>query len=165
MLRPFLEFPFNWLVSAGDGSRGNAQPIPAIDGCDGQREVSEFLFTELLAGFFVHGIRNMRFRDPGDGFCPSQCSAFSVAVIRRFFPGIERIQALLAFADGSQVLPVHVETIRAAVDLRAAEPDEVQKRFFQSALMKVFFQSDHCLVNARRYFSEIETRFHTAILR
>jgi hypothetical protein len=72
--------------------------------------------------------------------CPSQCSPFALTVIRRLFPRIQTIKALLIFAGGSQIFPVHVNAVGASVDLRSPQFDEVKQIFLQPALVKIFLQ-------------------------
>jgi tetratricopeptide (TPR) repeat protein len=60
----------------------------------------------------------------------------------------------------AQILPMHVDAIRAAIDLRAPQFDEVQKRNFQSGLMKVAFKSEHGMKCAGGNFGAFDTRLH-----
>jgi len=71
----------------------------------------------MTAGLLEHGIGHLGAGDPGHGFRPSQGGAFALGVVGRFAPRIQTVKALLGFAGGAQVLPVHVDTVGAAVDL------------------------------------------------
>ena len=55
---------------------------------------------------------------------------------------------------------MHVEAESAAVDLRGPQLDQVQKRFFQSAMAKINIQAGHGLLSARCYIREIKPGFH-----
>ena len=101
-----------WLCARGDG-----ETVPGVDCCDGQSQVGQFLFAEVGADFFVNLVGDVAVGDAGHGFGPSESRAFAVRVMRRFALGVEPIKTLLAFSDGPQIFPVHVDAICAAVDL------------------------------------------------
>src|SRR4051794_23850323 len=87
-------------------------------------------------------------------------AARSRSLVRRLAPGIETIQALLIFTDCAQVLPVHVNAISAAIDLRSPQLDEVQKRNLKSALVKVSFESEHGVISPGGNFKAVNSRLH-----
>src|ERR1700678_870739 len=93
-------------------------------------------------------------------FGPGEGRAFAIAVIGRLLPGIEAIEPLLALANSAQVLPVHVDTVSASIDLGSPQLDEMQERLFQATLVKVFFGSQHGLVDSGGYFPIGDSIFH-----
>jgi hypothetical protein len=69
--------------------------------------------------------------DAGDRFRPRQRGALAFRVVRRFLPGIKPIEALLIFADGTQVFPMHINAVGTTVDLGGPQFNEIEQRFFQ----------------------------------
>src|SRR5436190_14995098 len=112
-------FLFYWLISSRNDPRSNTDPVPGIDRHHRQCKVSDFLFRKLCLYLFKNFVGNVPFSDLRDRFRPSQRGPFAVAIKRRFSPGVERVQPLVGFANGLQVLPMHVEAKRTAVDLRS----------------------------------------------
>ena len=49
---------------------------------------------------------------------------------------------------------MHVDAVRAAVDLRDAELGQVKQLFLKSALMKVFLKTEHRFVHSATNFSD-----------
>jgi hypothetical protein len=65
--------------------------------------------------------------------CPFEGGALALVVKGRFSPRRENIQALLGLAVRTRILAVHVDAVRAAVDLRDAHSDELEQRLRQAA--------------------------------
>src|SRR5581483_3219707 len=63
--------------------------------------------------------------------------ALARGVERRFAPGVEQIDALLALAALAQGLAVHVQAIGAAVDLRRAHLDQLDQLRAERGLVQV----------------------------
>ena len=54
------------------------------------------------------------------------------AVERGLAPGVEQVEPLLGLAGGARVLAVHVDAIRAAVQLRGAHLDELEQSVLEA---------------------------------
>src|SRR5262245_14849052 len=98
-------------------AEGNANAVPGVDGGQRPREVGQFLFGEMSAYGVVNCIRDVTVLYVRDGLGPFQRGAFAVGVVGGFAPRVQAIEALLTFADGAGVLPMHVDAIRAPVQL------------------------------------------------
>jgi hypothetical protein len=89
--------------------------------------------SNLLSRPFVQAVgHRLGRREFGQFFGPFQGDAFAFAVELRLAPRRQHVQALLGFPRGARVLAVHVQAERAAVDLRDAHQDQLDKRRFQS---------------------------------
>src|SRR5581483_11936327 len=120
-------------VAAGYRSKRDIEPVGAVDRHDRQREVGKFPLVELRAGELIDRIGDMAFGDARDRLGPCQSGAFARAIKRRLLPGVEQIKALLAFAGGAQLLGVHVDAMRAAVDLRGTQLHQLEQRMVETA--------------------------------
>src|SRR5574341_1508382 len=109
------------LVGSGDGPEADAEAIPGVDSRDGKGQICELLVGELLSRLLEDLIGGVSIRDEGDGLRPGQRGPLSVAVEGRLPPGIQEIQTLLCLAPRPRVLGVHVDAVRAPVDLRGPE--------------------------------------------
>src|SRR5450755_1924474 len=98
--------------------------------------------------------------DERDGLRPSQSGAFAFGIVRAFSPRVQRVQPLLLFSDCAQILPMHIQTVRAAVDLRGAQPDQMKQSLFQSTVLQVLLDADHGFVDTWGGFVIAETSFH-----
>ena len=85
----------------------------------------------------------MRLTDERDGLGPRQRGPLAIAVERRLAPGVEDVDPLFRLSCRAGVDRVHVEAIRAAVDLRGADLDELQQRVFQAGALRELVQSEH----------------------
>src|SRR5690606_1582427 len=86
--------------------------------------------------------------------------AFARAVEGRLAPGVERVQALLGFAFGARILAVHVDAVRAAVDLRGAHLHEAEQAVLQARAVDVFLQLHHRLDRFRGNTEVVDTGCH-----
>src|SRR5207247_79928 len=148
------------LIDAGNEPGGNRQAIPGIDGRHRQRQVAQLLLAEVRSDFLVDSIRHVAAGDQGHGLRPCQGSALAIAVVRAFAPGVQRVESLLPFPDRAQILPVHVQAVGAAVDLRGPESDQMKQRLFQSTSLEVLIQGVNGLVHARGGLGVVEAWFH-----
>src|SRR5688572_25993552 len=121
------------LVPAGFRAERDSHAVPGVDAGDGPGEVGQFLVGEMAAGGVVGGVGDVAVGDVGQGLGPLEGGAFAVGVVRGFAPGVQAVEALLAFAGGAGVLPVHVDAIGAAVDLGGAQLDHVQQGLVEAA--------------------------------
>ena len=112
----------------------------------------------MLANFFVHCVGGMAISDAGYRFTLGDSGALAVGVIRRLTPGIETVKTLLGFSICTRILPVHINAISAAVNLRRAHLNKVEKRKFESGLVNISFQSLHGFVNAGSNFHSVDSR-------
>jgi len=71
---------------------------------------------------------------------------------------------LFVFPDGPQILPVHIDTVRAAVDLGGAQFDQVKQRFFQSTLPEILFQPQQRFVTILSNLCVAKALFHPSSL-
>src|SRR6266487_2591357 len=78
----------------------------------------------------------------------------------RLAPGIEAVETLLVFSDSAQVFPVHVNAIGAAVNLRGAQFNKMEKRSLEAGLVKISFKPQHGLVYAGSNFGCVDSRLH-----
>src|SRR4051794_27344903 len=113
-------------------AEGDRDAVPAVDHHHRPRQLHQLLFAEVLARFFVHVIGHVRLADERQRLRPGKRRALPIAVERRFAPGIEQVDALLRFAAGARVDAVHVDAVRAAVDLRRADLDQLQQRMLEA---------------------------------
>ena len=105
------------LITSGQGSKTDCDPIPAVNGRNGERQVDEFDFTKMFAHSGKRFVRSVGFGNVGCGLAPGQCGSFAVGVERRFAPGIQGQQSLRGFAVGQCILAMLIDTIGAAIDL------------------------------------------------
>src|SRR5690606_18429997 len=76
-------------------------------------------------------------------------------------PCIERVEPLLAFAQRAEVLPVHVDAVGAAVELRRTQTHQVQERRLQARLVEVLVHGIHGIVDAGRGVGVVEAGSHS----
>ena len=74
------------LVRTGNQPTGDRQSIPRIDGRHGEREVCQFLFTEVRLHVPIHRVGYM-VANHGHRFSPRQRRAFALRVVRALTPG------------------------------------------------------------------------------
>src|SRR5262249_18745925 len=102
--------------------------------------------------------------DARDGLGPLERRALTIAEERRLPPGVERVEALLGFACVPGVLGVHVDAVRAAVDLRRADLDELEQPRVQPGRC-LARQSKHRLAEAGvQVFGEVDSGRHVSRL-
>src|SRR3954466_1776829 len=92
------------LVTARHGAQGDVEAIPRVDGHHGHRQVDELLLTEPGTDRLVDVIRNPILSDQCQRLGPEERRPFAVCVERGLAPGIEEVEALLAFTAGAGFL-------------------------------------------------------------
>src|SRR5690242_16597091 len=108
---------FGRLILTGNLSTRDSQTVPRINRGDREGEIGDLLLVEMCARLFVRCIGRVSLCNQRERFSPGQCRAFAVRVVRAFTPRIERVEALFAFSNSAEILPVHVEAEGTAVDL------------------------------------------------
>jgi L-asparagine oxygenase len=141
----------------------DAEPVPTVDGHDAEREIRQFVVVELAARLLEHFVRHMAISDARHGFRPRQRGAFALGVERRFAPRVQRVEPLLGLADGAQVFPMHVYAVRAAIDLRHAQLDQVEQLRVEAGLTQIVFQSQHGLHSAGTDRSDFDSWLHNVL--
>src|SRR5690606_38119019 len=97
------------------GAEGNREPVPDINHADGDGEVRDLLFGELLAHGLPRLVRHAGFGDERHRFRPLERGALAIRVERRLSPRIQKIETRLAFAGGAGLARMHLEAEGAAV--------------------------------------------------
>src|SRR6185437_11679857 len=138
--------------------------VPSVNGDDGKRERDDFRFGEMSFHFFEGLIRYVRFGNESERFSPREGGSFALGIKRRFAPGVEFVETLFGFAGGAGVFRMHVEAIRAAVNLRRAHFHEFEERFFEAGTMDVGFEGEHSLISLGIYFGNVDSGFHFVLL-
>src|SRR5262249_39771732 len=64
----------------------------------------------------------------------------------------------------ARVLPVHVDAIRASVELRRAQLDQVEQRVLEAAFRDVALEREHRAVGVGGGLGEVEAWFHAPSL-
>src|SRR5436190_1345524 len=127
---------FRRTVLARSQPRGDRQPVPGVHRRDGEREIAELLVAEVAAHGLVDRVRNVAFGHPRHRLRPGERRALTLRVVRAFPPGVQRIAPLRRLAKELEILPVHVQAVGAAVDLRDAEVDQVDQRALETAALE-----------------------------
>src|SRR3712207_3923597 len=96
----------------------DGEPVPAVDCDDGHGQLDQLLLGELRPRRRELFVRRVTLGDERDGLGPLERRPLASRVERRFPPGVQGVEALLALAEGARVLRVHVYAEGAAVDLR-----------------------------------------------
>ena len=98
-------------VIAGHGSRGDVEPVPAIDRHDGQRQVRQFVFRKLCPHTLVNVIRGVSLGNKRQRFGPLQRGALEKALSLA-----ERLQALTPSTNVDATIHTVIDFIRAPLD-------------------------------------------------
>src|SRR6476646_3943209 len=109
-------FSLAWLVGSRRRAEADGEAVPAIDGDDGECQVGQLIFAELLTRLFVYVVGDVRLGNQRHRLRPCQGGAFAVSIEWRLTPGAQRVEALLRLTTGAGVLGVHIQTEGAAVD-------------------------------------------------
>src|SRR5574340_1280131 len=147
------------MIVAHLGAEGVGKPVPAVDRDGAERQVHDFLLSEVFACFGVKLVGHS-LADARQCLGPGERGTLAVSKERRFAPGVERVQALLGFAARARVFAMHVEAVGAAVDLRGAHLDEFHERMLKAAVFDVLLQLAHGLEGACGSFHVIKSLFH-----
>jgi hypothetical protein len=131
------------------GAEGHVQTIPAVDADDGQSQVNQLLFVEMAPGFVVHLVRHLAQVDSGHGLGPGKGGALAPGVERRLAPRRKQVEPLLRFAQRARIFGMHVQTMRAAVDLGNPGLHQFEQRMLKPALMHISFDAHHRLESVR----------------
>src|ERR1700748_1341927 len=110
----------------GAMAEGRAGDSGLERGGDGEGKVGDLLFGEVGAGLGISLIGGVTVGDEGEGLGPGEGGALAVGVVGALAPGVEGVETLLTFAEGAEVLRVHVEAVGAAVDLGDAKFDKMK---------------------------------------
>ena len=101
----------------GNGAEADRQPVPAVDGNDGQRQVDQFFVGKLLANCLIHLIWHVVNGNQGHGLRPGQGGPLSLGVERGLAPGHQFVQALFGFAARPRGFGMQIDSIRTPIDL------------------------------------------------
>lgn len=113
-----------------------------------------------LRGLWEHKTAFMLVRHQRERFGPLERRAFSVREERRFAPHDDGRETPLGFAALARVRRMHIDAIRAAVDLRRAQPHQFGQRFFERRLADALFDAEQRFDRGGIGFVEVETLFH-----
>jgi hypothetical protein len=136
------------VVVAGFGAEADGEAVPGVDGGDEEGEVGELFVGKVGADAFVDGVVGVGLGDEGEGFGPFEGGTFLGGITGIFAPGVEGVETVLGLAEGAEVLPMHVDTVGATVDLRGAEFDEVHEVDGEFGGVKVGFEATEGLKGA-----------------
>ena len=105
------------LVIAGNGAKGDIDPVGAIDSNDRERELNQFFLAELRSRKRKHVVWDIALSKQRQGFRPSERGALALGIKGAFLPGAKKINPLLGFPGGTQLFGVHAHAPGAVVDL------------------------------------------------
>ncbi|MNH29657.1 hypothetical protein D3C79_899040 [compost metagenome] len=91
---------------------------------------------------------------------PGQGGAFARGEVGGFFPDAEGLQTRLGFPGLARIVGVHVDAVRAAIDLRGPQADQLKQRRFQPGLTQGHLQTNHGLVGFWCVFGPFNTIAH-----
>src|SRR5262249_6040259 len=106
-------------------------------------------------------VGNVRLFNARQRFTPLHRSTFAIREKWRLAPNGDSGQASFAFTSLARFGRVHVDTKRAAIDLRSAQSDQGDQRFFQAAASDVLLDPEHRLHGVRADLGEVEAGFHS----
>jgi len=152
------------LIAADLDAEGDGEPIPAIDGDDGQGEVDQLLFGEVLAHLLIERVRYVVRRDERDGLGPGQRGALALGVERRLGPGGEDVEALFALAGGARILAVHVQAVGTAVELGCPHLDQLEEQRFEAARVGIALKAEHRIQRSGCHAPVIQPALHDLLL-
>src|SRR5690606_18441433 len=118
----------------------DGKSVPGVDGSDRQRQVDQLLLVEVLPHALVELVGNVVLRDERQGFRPLESRPLALAVERSLAPRRQQVEALLGLPCCARVLGVHVDAVRAAVELRGACLDQFEERVLETAAPHVRLQ-------------------------
>src|SRR6266446_9240439 len=93
--------------------------------------------------FFSSRRRHTRLQGDWSSDVCSSDLPFLLGVERRLTPGIERINALFGLAGSTCVLGVHVDAVRAPIDLGSTDLDQLQYPWVDASAADILFQPKH----------------------
>src|SRR5690349_939088 len=138
---PCLGMTHHRAVRAWFYPRGNDQTVPGVDCRNRQREVPELLDREVAPHTFVDLVWRMAIGDRGQRIGPFERRPFTIGVVRRLVPGIERVEPLLVLAERPEILPMHINAVGAPVRLRRPEADQSGQPLVEAARAQVLFET------------------------
>src|SRR5690349_4381544 len=133
------------LVGADGGSETDGDPVPGVNGGDGERQGNDVFFRIVACEFFVDIVWSVALLDVREGLGPGKGRTFGVSEERSFAPGVQGVEALFGFAGGSSVLGVHVDAEGATVHLGSTGFQEMDELVIQAAITNEVFQFVHAL--------------------
>jgi hypothetical protein len=151
---------FRRFVMTREGAGRDGEAVPEIDHAEHQDEVDDFFFREIVFQIGIDVVGRVSFRNQRHSFRPGQRGALAVGKEGSLAPGFKRVQALLGFTRGASVDRMHVEAVRAAVDLRGAHFDEVHEFWVETAFGDVLFEAEQVPEWLLREFSLVDSRLH-----
>src|SRR5262249_25554806 len=104
---------------------------------------------EILEHSSVELLRDVVGRDQRQRLGPLQRGTLAGREKRRLLPRRYPVQALLDLPFRSRILRVHVDAVRATVDLRDARLDQMRQLPLDAALTNDLFQTVHGLQSVR----------------
>src|SRR5450759_4735420 len=159
-----VRWPLADLERPGHRAERDRETVPAVDGHDRQREIDELSLAELLSSQLVHLVGDVFDADARDRFGPGERRALALGEERRLAPQANGVQPLFRFAERSRDLGVHVGAIRAAVDERGPQLDQLEERSLESALVYILFETPHRGPDARGRLRVIDPWLHRCLL-
>src|SRR5882762_235208 len=117
-------------------------------------------FAELLANLVIVGIRSVRLGNQSQRLGPRQSGPLAFGVEGRLTPGIEFVQPLFRLAHCARILGMHVNAVRAAIDLRSAHLDQMNQLVIKPAFGDIFLQRIQRFLRFRCVFPIVNSRFH-----
>jgi len=131
-------------------AEADRQPVPGIDHGDTNGKGEQLILAELGARLFIDIVRRMGLGDAGQGFRPGQRRAFARGVKLGFMPSIQQQQPVFRLAQFERLMPVHVQAIGAAVDLRHPQVHEIDEPRRQPRLSNMLVHGAEHLHAGRR---------------
>src|SRR5450759_5160522 len=159
-----VRWPLADLERPGHRAERDRETVPAVDGHDRQREIDELSLAELLSSQLVHLVGDVFDADARDRFGPGERRTLALGEERRLAPQANGVQPLFRFAERSRDLGVHVGAIRAAVDERGPQLDQLEERSLESALVYILFETPHRGPDARGRLRVIDPWLHRCLL-
>src|SRR5262249_28395543 len=109
-------------------------------------------------------LRQGAVRDARHRLGPGKRGALAIRVARTLAPGVERVEPLLALAERTQILPVHIDAVPTAVDLRRAQLDEIDQRRIEAAPQQIALEAGHGPIPAPLFHQIVESAVHDVLL-
>ncbi|KGD51235.1 hypothetical protein DP43_5189 [Burkholderia pseudomallei] len=130
----------------------HVQQIPSIDRCDREAELGDFRVGKMRLQMRERFVARVRVRNPRDAFRPLQRGALAGVEEGRLAPAGDRVQMPLVDAELHEIAPVHVDAVRAAVDLRDAQKHQIDEWLAERAAPHGFGQMEQRVERLRCEF-------------
>src|SRR5579883_2443514 len=132
-------------VRPGRDLEGDHQPVPGVDGGDGEGQIHELLLRKHLSHLGAHLFGDGMPRKQRQRLGPQQGGALAFREKRRFAPRRHRVESLLFFARFPRIFSMHIQAKRTAVKLRRPDVDQMNERLLDAALPKIAAEHLHAL--------------------